>query len=131
MSLLPDQLRRVYKAAKFSLTNAPLDFDSDTLPWIDAKNPDIEGFFKNVSDLLKKGDILIWHAALAHGGNRIGNPELSRKSFVCHYSTVRSYPKHRFETGETSLTEYHNGITVYANPENLAEENILTKGKDW
>lgn len=81
--------------------------------------------------LLKKGDILIWHAALAHGGNRIGNPALTRKSFVCHYSTLRSYPKHRLETGATSQAEEHSGVTVYKNPENLAEENCLTEGKDW
>ncbi len=81
--------------------------------------------------LLKKGDILIWHAALAHGGSGITNPEFSRKSFVCHYSTVRSYPKHRDEKGETSPTEQYNGVSIYANPANLAEENVLAGGKDW
>ena len=81
--------------------------------------------------LLKKGDILLWHGGLAHGGNRIVDASLTRKSFVCHYSTVRSYDKHRAETGETSPTQYKNDIAFYANPENLAEEDCLTKGEAW
>jgi ectoine hydroxylase-related dioxygenase (phytanoyl-CoA dioxygenase family) len=33
----------------------------------------------------KKGDILIWHANLLHGGSIITNPTLTRKSMVAHY----------------------------------------------
>ncbi len=33
----------------------------------------------------KKGDILIWHANLLHGGNCIINKNLTRKSMVAHY----------------------------------------------
>lgn len=33
----------------------------------------------------KKGDVLIWHANLLHGGSRRRNPDLSRKALVCHY----------------------------------------------
>lgn len=33
----------------------------------------------------KKGDILIWHANLIHGGSPVINPKLSRKSLVVHY----------------------------------------------
>ncbi|MCP4438458.1 MAG: phytanoyl-CoA dioxygenase family protein [Aureispira sp.] len=35
--------------------------------------------------LAKKGDVLIWHANLLHGGMPILNPELTRKSMVFHY----------------------------------------------
>lgn len=35
--------------------------------------------------LAKKGDILIWHANLLHGGNPITNPAVTRKSMVLHY----------------------------------------------
>jgi ectoine hydroxylase len=35
--------------------------------------------------LAKKGDILIWHANLIHGGEPILQPELTRKSMVLHY----------------------------------------------
>ena len=37
--------------------------------------------------LAKKGDLLIWHANLLHGGNAMNNPELTRKSMVFHYYT--------------------------------------------
>jgi len=33
----------------------------------------------------KKGDLLLWHANLLHGGTERKNKELSRKSVVCHY----------------------------------------------
>jgi ectoine hydroxylase-related dioxygenase (phytanoyl-CoA dioxygenase family) len=33
----------------------------------------------------KKGDVLIWHANLLHGGSVIKNAALTRKSMVGHY----------------------------------------------
>jgi len=33
----------------------------------------------------RKGDVLIWHANLLHGGSPRRNLQLSRKSLVCHY----------------------------------------------
>jgi ectoine hydroxylase-related dioxygenase (phytanoyl-CoA dioxygenase family) len=35
--------------------------------------------------LARKGDILIWHANLIHGGMPVKNPSLTRKSMVIHY----------------------------------------------
>ncbi len=35
--------------------------------------------------LPKKGDVLIWHANLIHGGMPVVNPALTRKSMVIHY----------------------------------------------
>jgi ectoine hydroxylase-related dioxygenase (phytanoyl-CoA dioxygenase family) len=35
--------------------------------------------------LAKKGDVLIWHANLVHGGAPILNKSLTRKSMVVHY----------------------------------------------
>jgi ectoine hydroxylase len=35
--------------------------------------------------IAKKGDVLIWHANLVHGGAPIRNPALTRKSMVVHY----------------------------------------------
>jgi len=35
--------------------------------------------------LAKKGDMLIWHANLIHGGMPVKNPALTRKSMVIHY----------------------------------------------
>jgi ectoine hydroxylase-related dioxygenase (phytanoyl-CoA dioxygenase family) len=33
----------------------------------------------------KKGDVLIWHANLLHGGSKRNDLRLSRRSMVCHY----------------------------------------------
>lgn len=35
--------------------------------------------------LAKKGDILVWHANLLHGGSKLADGKLSRKALVCHY----------------------------------------------
>ena len=43
--------------------------------------------------LASKGDVLLWHAALVHGGTRIQARERTRKSFVCHYTPVTSHYK--------------------------------------
>jgi ectoine hydroxylase-related dioxygenase (phytanoyl-CoA dioxygenase family) len=43
--------------------------------------------FEPVSFLPKQGDVIIWHANLAHGGSGIADPECSRKSLVAHFLT--------------------------------------------
>ena len=43
--------------------------------------------------LPKRGDVLIWHGALIHGGTPMANPDLTRRSLVCHYTTVGSHLK--------------------------------------
>ena len=40
---------------------------------------------KQATFLPRKGDLLIWHANLLHGGMPIVRPELTRKSMVFHY----------------------------------------------
>ena len=35
--------------------------------------------------IAKKGDVLLWHANLAHGGAPVENQKLSRLSVACHY----------------------------------------------
>lgn len=35
--------------------------------------------------LAKKGDLLVWHGLLIHGGAEIKNPALTRRSYVWHY----------------------------------------------
>jgi hypothetical protein len=35
--------------------------------------------------IIKKGDIIIWHANLIHGGSKRNNINLTRKSVVIHY----------------------------------------------
>lgn len=35
--------------------------------------------------IARKGDVLLWHGMLIHGGAKISNPSLTRKSMVIHY----------------------------------------------
>lgn len=41
--------------------------------------------------LPRRGDLLIWHGALVHGGTRMLNPALTRRSFICHYTSFASH----------------------------------------
>lgn len=56
-------------------------------------------------DTAKKGDVLIWHSWLAHRGSKPKNPDLLRKSMICHYSGI----KHRKDMQPPIL--YENGIS--------------------
>ncbi len=40
----------------------------------------------------KKGQALLWHASLRHGGGPVHDERLTRKSFVVHYSSASTYP---------------------------------------
>lgn len=42
--------------------------------------------------LAKKGDILLWSADLLHGGSRVEDPTLSRRSLVTHYCPASRQP---------------------------------------
>jgi ectoine hydroxylase len=54
--------------------------------------------------LPKKGDVLIWHANLIHGGMPVVNPELTRKSMVIHYY-AKDVVKYHEITERPSLME--------------------------
>lgn len=47
------------------------------------------------SFLAKKGDILIWHADLAHGGSQITVPDRTRLSLVAHYCPRQVKPTYK------------------------------------
>lgn len=42
--------------------------------------------------MANKGDVLIWHADLMHGGAKIADRGLTRKSLVCHYMPLGAMP---------------------------------------
>lgn len=42
--------------------------------------------------LANKGDVLIWHSQLFHGGSKIVDPTMTRKSLVTHYFTNEDFP---------------------------------------
>lgn len=39
----------------------------------------------------KRGEVLLWHASLRHGGAEVKDERLTRKSFVVHYTSRRTY----------------------------------------
>ena len=41
--------------------------------------------------LISRGDVLIWHPELPHGGSAIKNPGTTRFSMVCHYMPDGAY----------------------------------------
>lgn len=75
--------------------------------------------------LIKRGDVLIWHSALAHGGGIITNPDSTRKSFVCHYSTQKALPFHRYKPEAKPKVQIYNGVRIYEHPDFGDQENIL------
>ncbi len=74
--------------------------------------------------LAKRGEVLLWHHSLLHGGSPPRNAALSRKSFVVHFSTARCYRQRAItldEDGEFRVfaTGEHieeNGCLGFANP---------------
>jgi phytanoyl-CoA hydroxylase len=41
--------------------------------------------------LPRRGDVLIWHGALIHGGTAMRDPALTRRSYVCHYTAAAAH----------------------------------------
>jgi len=79
--------------------------------------------------LIKKGDVLIWHASLAHGGEPILDGNLTRKSYVCHYSSVKGYFRHRQAVSEEPVRHEMNGAEVFADPRMPEYENTFKRGE--
>lgn len=61
----------------------------------------------------RKGDLLIWHSALVHGGMPRNNRALTRKSMVSHYTTQAAYPFDRRYPNEPPLVMRRNGGIYY------------------
>ncbi|HVS13133.1 MAG TPA: phytanoyl-CoA dioxygenase family protein [Thermoanaerobaculia bacterium] len=63
----------------------------------------------------KKGELLIWHASLRHGGGPLADRSRTRRSFVVHYSTRASY-RSRANTvlidGEPRILDTHELLEV-------------------
>ena len=49
----------------------------------------------------KRGEVLIWHSALTHGGAPPADAHHTRKSFVVHFSTLASHPTRECAVSET------------------------------
>ena len=64
-----------------------------------------QGGFETKTFRAKRGDVLIWHANLLHGGAPVANHQLSRWSQVSHYlfeGCRFCSPMHSFKEGQTS-----------------------------
>jgi len=62
----------------------------------------------------RKGDVLIWHAALVHGGSARRDPRLTRQSFVTHYASREQYVEDRRSPGSAPVVQWRNGAMYYA-----------------
>lgn len=58
------------------------------------RDADAYGYARS-SFLAKKGDVLIWHADLAHGGAPIAELGKTRKSLVAHFTPIKDEPYYR------------------------------------
>jgi ectoine hydroxylase-related dioxygenase (phytanoyl-CoA dioxygenase family) len=68
----------------FNLTKAGIEAAlADYEIYIDAEY--IKAGCKKKTILAKKGDVIIWHPLLAHGGSKVKNKALSRVSYVTHW----------------------------------------------
>ena len=56
---------------------------------------------KNATLLARRGEVLIWHSSLLHGGSVLGDPRRTRRSLVIHFSTLATFKLRR-----QSLLEY-------------------------
>ena len=61
----------------------------------------------------RKGDVLLWHSALVHGGMPRNDPVLTRKSIVSHYTTQAAYPFDRRSPDSPPLVLQRNGGIYY------------------
>jgi ectoine hydroxylase len=86
-------------STRFKLGKKEYTDYEDLVEDILSKNPLEKKIF-----LPKKGDVLIWHANLIHGGIPVTNPDLTRKSMVIHYY-AKDVVKYHEITERPSLME--------------------------
>ena len=53
----------------------------------------------------RKGDVLVWHAYLVHGGSTRQNLRLSRRALVCHYFAKGAFVYHDLAS-KRSMQQY-------------------------
>ncbi len=70
--------------------------------------------------MAKRGDVLIWHADLPHGGSPITDPTLTRKSLVGHYCPLSAKPHYmKFMPPRTAIKD-HGGLAYASGHYDLA-----------
>jgi hypothetical protein len=66
------------------------------------------------------GEVLLWHASLIHGGAPVTLPGSTRKSFVVHYSTARTYRERSITLSEADGAAGAERRVVWATSDKLA-----------
>ena len=80
--------------------------------------------------LPQKGDILIWHADLAHGGAVVENTALSRQSLVGHFCPATRRPRYFDHGAKRDTTRESNGLFYASEHYNLAKRRRLVRVLD-
>ncbi len=76
----------------------------------------------------RKGDVFIWHGALAHGGSPAVNRNLTRKSYVSHYSNADHHDfDYRAPDRPTERIQINGGY-IHRSPIDPRNEDILRNG---
>jgi ectoine hydroxylase-related dioxygenase (phytanoyl-CoA dioxygenase family) len=70
-----------------------------------------------------KGDVFLWHGALAHGGSPVRDANFTRWTLVTHYSSSRGYPYDQRDPSVPPIAIEVNGGFVYGDPRWPAEED--------
>jgi ectoine hydroxylase-related dioxygenase (phytanoyl-CoA dioxygenase family) len=73
--------------------------------------------------LAKRGEVLLWHSALTHGGAPATQPERTRKSFVVHFSTLRTQPTR--ECAVREALDGADGESVFSTSEILERDGAF------
>jgi ectoine hydroxylase-related dioxygenase (phytanoyl-CoA dioxygenase family) len=78
--------------------------------------------------LPRRGDLLIWHASLAHEGMPVRDRSRTRLSLVSHFSSLPAYPRDRRAPDVVPVRRSYNGGYLYVDPTRPAEEDRLAGG---
>lgn len=65
----------------------------------------------------RRGEVLVWHGALRHGGSPVRDPRRTRRSFVVHFSTARTYRERSI-----SIVDRDGGWTVHSTDRRIAAD---------
>jgi hypothetical protein len=71
--------------------------------------------------LAKKGDVLLWHANLLHGGSKVDDVTLTRKALVCHFFAQGAVCYHDL-SGRPAHTQM--GLDLYEGPPGVVDRVV-------
>jgi len=85
--------------------------------------------------LAKKGEILVWHSALVHGGGPITNKDLTRRSLVTHYCPASGKPNYfnipkQIVSRQPFAGGFYSSRHYDIRPESNNPNPVYTGGKD-